>query len=96
MQLVGELAPTLFADRQGRSGVMAPWANGKNGKEYRSTLGNKAIGGIFHMGVVTPHRWPDSVQNGNETRIWVLDGDGQRAAALVQQSVGAASTTAAG
>lgn len=53
---------------------MAPWANGKNGKEYRSTLGRKPIGGIFHMGVVTPHRWPDSVQNGDETRIWVLDG----------------------
>ena len=53
---------------------MAPWANGKNGKEYRSTLGRKPIGGIFHMGVVTPQRWPDSVQNGNETRIWVLDG----------------------
>ena len=30
-----------------RSGVMAPWANGKNGKEYRATLGSKAIGGIF-------------------------------------------------
>lgn len=74
MVTVGELAPTLFADRQGRSGMMAPWANGKNGKEYRSTLGKKAIGGIFHMGVVAPHRWPDSVQNGNETRIWVLDG----------------------
>ena len=57
MKVVGELAPTLFADRQGRSGIMAPWANGKNGKEYRSTLGRKAIGGIFHMGVVAPHRW---------------------------------------
>jgi Hypothetical glycosyl hydrolase 6 len=54
MRVVGELAPTLFADRQGRSGVMAPWANGKNGKEYRSTLGRKPIGGIFHMGVVAP------------------------------------------
>jgi hypothetical protein len=74
MKLVGEMAPTLFADRQGRSGATAPWANGKNGKEYRATLGNKAIGGIFHMGVVTPHRWPDSVQNSAETRIWVLDG----------------------
>jgi len=74
MTKVGEMAPTLFADRQGRSGTMAPWANGKNGKEYRATLGNKAIGGIFHMGVVSPYRWPDSVQNGAETRIWVLDG----------------------
>ena len=26
------------------------------------------------MGVVAPYRWPDSVQNGHETRIWVLDG----------------------
>ena len=74
MKTVGELAPTLFADRQGRSGVMAPWANGKNGKEYRATLGNKAIGGIFHVGVVTPHRWPDSVKSAAETRMWVLDG----------------------
>jgi hypothetical protein len=74
MTVVGQLAPTLFADRQGRSGTMAPWANGKNGKEYRATLGRKAIGGIFHMGVVSPYRWPDSVQNGAETRMWVLDG----------------------
>ena len=74
MRTVGELTPILFADRQGRSGIMPPWANGKNGKEYRATLGRKPIGGIFHMGVVTPYRWPDSVQNGHETRIWVLDG----------------------
>ena len=74
MKRMGEMAPILFADRQGRSGATAPWANGKNGKEFRATLGNKAIGGIFHMGVGTPYRWPDSVQNGAETRIWVLDG----------------------
>ena len=38
---VGELAPTLFADRQARKGLAVPWSNGKNGKEYRSTLGRK-------------------------------------------------------
>jgi hypothetical protein len=74
MKTVGELAPTLFADRQGRSGVMAPWANGKNGKEYRAALGNKAIGGIFHVGIVGPYRWPDSVKSAAETRMWVVDG----------------------
>jgi hypothetical protein len=74
MKIVGELAPTLFADRQGRGGVMAPWANGKNGKEYRAVLGNRAIGGIFHVGTVTPHRWPDSVKSAAETRMWVVDG----------------------
>ena len=74
MKTVGELTPTLFADRQGRSGLMPPWANGKNAKEYRATLGRKPIGGIFHMGIVGPYRWPDSVQSAAETRIWVLDG----------------------
>ena len=74
MKKVGELAPTLFADRQCRSGDMAPWANGKNGKEYRATLGNKAIGGIFNVGIVSPYRWLNSVKNPQETRLWVQDG----------------------
>ena len=74
MVTVGQLAPTLFADRQGRSGVMAPWANGKNGKEYRATMGNKAIVGIFSMGFEEKYRWKDSVQNGDEIKLWALDG----------------------
>jgi len=74
MKRIGELAPTLFADRQAREGLMPPWANGKNGKEYRATMGRKAIGGIFGVGVVGPHRWEDSVQNGPEIRLWVQDG----------------------
>jgi hypothetical protein len=74
MKTVGELSPTLFADRQCRSGVMAPWANGKNGKEYRATLGQKAIGGIFNVGIVAPHRWLNSTKSAAETRLWVLDG----------------------
>jgi len=74
MKTVGELAPTLFADRQGRSGLMPPWANGKNGKEYRATLGRKAIVGIFSMGVEDKYRWKDSVQSDDEIRLWVADG----------------------
>jgi hypothetical protein len=74
MKKVGELAPTLFADRQCRTGDMAPWANGKNGKEYRATLGMKAIGGIFNVGIVSPYRWLNSVKNPEETRLWVQDG----------------------
>ena len=74
MKRVGELAPTLFADRQCRAGDMAPWANGKNGKEYRATLGQKAIGGIFNVGIVSPYRWLNSVKNPQETRLWVQDG----------------------
>ena len=74
MKTIGELAPTLFADRQARRGLMPPWANGKNGKEYRATMGNKAIGGIFSVGIEEPYRWKDSVQSGAEIRLWVADG----------------------
>ncbi len=77
MKTIGELAPTLFADRQARSGVMPPWANGKNGKEYRATLGQKAIAGIFSVGLEEKYRWKDSVQNGDEIRLWVADGIAQ-------------------
>jgi hypothetical protein len=74
MKTVGELADTLFADRQARRGLMAPWANGKNGKEYRAVLGRKPVVGIFSVGLEEPHRWKDSVQSEAEIRIWVADG----------------------
>ncbi|HEY9142337.1 MAG TPA: alpha-amylase family protein [Bryobacteraceae bacterium] len=74
MKTIGERAPILFADRQGRSGVAAPWASGKSGKEFRSTMGHKPIGGIFSVGFEEPYRWKDSVQSGAEVRLWALDG----------------------
>ncbi len=77
MKTINELAPAMVADRQGRRGLMAPWANGKNGKEYRATMGDKAIAGMFSVGIEDEHRWKDSVQNGDEIRIWVADGIAQ-------------------
>jgi Hypothetical glycosyl hydrolase 6/Beta-galactosidase trimerisation domain len=77
MKTVGELAPTLFADRQGRAGVVAPWAAGMSAKEFRSTLGRKPIAGIFSVGLEDKYRWKDSVQNGDEIRLWVADGIAQ-------------------
>jgi Hypothetical glycosyl hydrolase 6/Beta-galactosidase trimerisation domain len=74
MKTIGELAPILFADRQGRSGTMPPWANGKSAKEYRATMGKKPIGGIFSVGVEEAYRWKDSVQSPAEIRIWAADG----------------------
>ena len=74
MKTIGELAPTLFADRQARSGVAPPWTNGKNGKEYRATLGRKAVVGIFSVGVEDHNRWKDSVQSADEIRLWAVDG----------------------
>ena len=77
MKTIAELAPTMVADRQSRRGLMAPWANGKNGKEYRATMGSKAIAGMFNVGIDDEHRWKDSVQNGDEIRLWVADGIAQ-------------------
>ncbi len=74
MKQIGELAPTLMADRQSRRGLMAPWANGKNGKEYRAAMGKKPIVGIFSVGLDEVYRWKDAVQNPAETRLWVADG----------------------
>jgi hypothetical protein len=74
MRRIGELAPTLMADRQSRTGVMAPWANGKNAKEFRAALGGKPVVGIFSVGLDGVHRWKDAVQNPEETRVWVADG----------------------
>jgi hypothetical protein len=74
MKVIGERAPMMVADRQARSGVAAPWANGKNGKEYRSTMGSKAICGMFSVGVEEAYRWKDSVQSGPEIKLWAIDG----------------------
>ena len=74
MVRISELTPMLVADRQARRGLTPPWANGKNAKEFRSTMGDKPIAGLFSVGLEEPERWKDSVQNGPEIRIWVLDG----------------------
>ena len=73
MKRIGELAPTLMADRQARHGLMAPWAIGMNAKEYRAALGPKPVVGIFSVGVEEPYRWKDSVQDADEIRLWVAD-----------------------
>jgi hypothetical protein len=73
MKAIGERAETLMADRQARRGLTPVWASGKNGKEYRSTMGRKPIVGIFSVGVEEPYRWKDSVQSEAEIRLWVAD-----------------------
>ncbi len=77
MKTLGEREPFLAADRQARRGLMPIWSNGKNGKEYRSTMGRKPIAGLFSVGLEEPERWKDSVQSPNEIRLWVADGIAQ-------------------
>jgi hypothetical protein len=66
-------APMLVADRQGRSGLAAPWLIGKTAKEYRATMGAKPIIGLFGVGLEERYRWKDSVTSSAEIRIWTLD-----------------------
>ncbi len=74
MKAIGQFAPMLIADRQSRRGLAPVWLNGKNGKEYRSTMGRKPIVGIFSVGLEEQYRWKDSVQNEAEVRLWVAEG----------------------
>ena len=66
-------APLLVADRQARHGLAAPWLMGKTAKEYRATMGDKPVVGLFGVGLEEPERWKDSVTSNAEIRIWVLD-----------------------
>jgi len=74
MKTLGSLAPAAIADRQSRRGLMAPWMAGKAAKEFRSTMGMKPIAGLTSVGIDDQNRWKDSVQNVEETRLWMLDG----------------------
>ena len=65
--------PMLVADRQARHGLAAPWLIGKTAKEFRATMGNKPVIGLFGVGLEEPYRWKDSVTSNAEIRIWVLD-----------------------
>ena len=94
MKRIGEKASILFADRQARSGTMPIWANGKNGKEYRATLGRKPIGGIFSVGVEEPYRWKDSTQSGEEIKAWWWTASPTGCAPGTQSSTPRSSTSA--
>jgi hypothetical protein len=74
LKTAGELAPIQFIDRQARSGMTPPWANGRRAKEMRSVMGNRPIGGIFSIGLEETYRWKDSVQSEPEVRLWVAEG----------------------
>ena len=75
MKRIGELAPTLMADRQARRGLMPPWANGKSaqgvprddGRASRSSA-SSASGWRRPTAGRTPCRVPA------EIRLWVADG----------------------
>jgi Hypothetical glycosyl hydrolase 6/Beta-galactosidase trimerisation domain len=77
MKTFGALAPATMADRQSRRGLMAPWAAGMSAKEFRSTMGMKPVAGLTSVGIDDKNRWKDSVQSGDEIRLWMADGIAQ-------------------
>jgi Hypothetical glycosyl hydrolase 6/Beta-galactosidase trimerisation domain len=70
---LSQRAPMLVADRQSRRGLQPPWLMGKTAKEFRATMGNKPVIGLFGVGLEEPYRWKDSVNSSAEIRIWTLD-----------------------
>ena len=71
-KVLGDYAAVLYADYQGRSGLMTPWFNGRTAKELRAVLGDKPIGGIFSTGTCEK-RWKDSVQERAELELWISE-----------------------
>lgn len=71
-KLLGDYSDVLFADYQGREGLMTPWFNGMTGKQLHAVLGDKPVGGIFSTGT-TERRWKDSVQEKTELELWVSE-----------------------
>src|SRR6202044_2209044 len=71
---ISAMTPMLVADRQARQGLMPPWMMGKTAREFRATMGQKPIIGLFGVGLEEPYRWKDSVQSDAEIRIWAIEG----------------------
>jgi hypothetical protein len=70
--------PMVTIDRQGRTGLMPAWSNGKYAKLARSVIGNTPVAGLFSIGVEDEaYRFKDSVQAGPEIAAWVHAGMAQ-------------------
>ncbi len=74
MKRLGDQVPLLVVDRQARGGLAAPWANGKNAKEFRATLGpgKPALSGA-NVGICGKYRWMDSTKSEPEYRMWLAE-----------------------
>ncbi|MEO5998655.1 MAG: alpha-amylase family protein [Chitinophagaceae bacterium] len=74
-KITAQYSDIFFVDRQGRSGVIPPWNNGKGAKELRAGgMGIKPLIGIFSVGLEDAPRWKDSVNTNAEIAIWSANG----------------------
>ncbi len=77
--LIARHYPIFFIDKQGRSGIEAPWSAGRTGKRSRSLFRDRPVGLITSVGPELHHRWKDSVAPPQETKTWIVDGFAQGA-----------------
>jgi hypothetical protein len=74
-RITAQYSDIFFVDRQGRSGAIPPWNNGRGAKELRAGgMGVKPLIGIFSIGVEDAPRWKDSVNTHAETQVWAANG----------------------
>jgi hypothetical protein len=78
--LVEKHYPIFFIDKQGRSGIEAPWAAGRNGKRNRGVFPDRPVRLITSVGPEHhQYRWKDSVAPAEEVKTWIVDGFAQGA-----------------
>ncbi|MDQ3655443.1 MAG: family 10 glycosylhydrolase [Chloroflexota bacterium] len=74
-ELITKHYPIFFIDKQGRSGIEAPWSAGRNGKRNRGLFRERPVGLITSVGPEHhEHRWKDAVAPPQETKTWIVDG----------------------
>ncbi|MFG1819482.1 alpha-amylase family protein [Kribbella sp. NPDC049174] len=78
--LAERLYPIFIIDKQGRSGIEAPWGAGRNGKRNRGVFPDRPVRLITSVGPEHhQHRWKDSVAPAEEVKTWIVDGFAQGA-----------------
>ncbi|MBF8191847.1 ThuA domain-containing protein [Nonomuraea sp. K274] len=78
--LVRRVYPMFVVDKQGRSGIEAPWAAGRVAKRSRGLFPDRPIGLITSVGPEHhQHRWKDAVAPSEEVTTWIVDGFAQGA-----------------
>ncbi|WP_410793427.1 alpha-amylase family protein [Kribbella sp. C-35] len=77
--LAEPVAPLFIIDKQGRHGIEAPWAAGRNGKRNRGVFPDRPVRLITSVGPEHKYRWKDSVAPPEETKTWIVDGFAQGA-----------------
>lgn len=79
-EVIARHYPIFFIDKQGRSGIEAPWSAGRVGKRSRGLFRERPVGLITSVGPEHPaYRWKDAVAPPEETRTWIVDGFAQGA-----------------